>query len=159
MVKDGQKHIDFKFAKNWKAFMQWYDNFTNKSKSTPPWEYQEFIIQKFFEASNPRIINWGQLWEDFVLWRTGIFKKKQTVAWSEQQRQIETLMLNQLKELNKEQYVLVFLNRGRPDIDTNVMTYWEAQRVKEQLQGDRNGNGGNEDMDRITVVNLKNLIQ
>jgi hypothetical protein len=39
------------------------------------------------------------------------------------------------------------------------MTYWEAQRVKEQLQGDRNGNGGNEDMDRITVVNLKNLIQ
>jgi hypothetical protein len=44
-------------------------------------------------------------------------------------------------------------------MDANVMTYWDAVRTKQTLEGDRNGRGGDEDMDKITIVNLNNLIK
>lgn len=150
-----QPQIDFKFAKNWRAFFTWYDN----HKNTPIWDIQALKIQALFDATNPNIVNWKQLWAEFKNWYKDTYEKKGEVKWSEQQRQIETLMLGQLKELNQEQFILVFLHKGKPTADPQVMTYWEATRVKEQLTGDKNGVGGDEDLDKITIVNLKNLIR
>ena len=85
--------------------------------------------------------------------------KNEVIRWSEQRRAIETLMLNQLKALNQEQFVLVFLHKGKPEISMEKSSYWEALRLKEKLDGDSNGCGGNEDMSCITIVNLANLIK
>lgn len=150
-----QTQIDFKFAKNWRAFFNWYDN----HKAVPLWDVQAIKIQSLFESTVPNVVNWKRLWVDFKNWYKDTYAKKSEVKWSEQQRQIETLMLNQLKELNQEQFILVFLHKGKPAADAQVMTYWEALRVKEQLTGDKNGVGGDEDLDKVTIVNLKNLIQ
>ena len=67
-------------------------------------------------------------------------------------------MINGLEELNRDQYILVYLNQGLPDMDFNKMTYFEASEVKNELEGNSNGTGGNEDLDKITIVNLKALI-
>lgn len=150
--------IDFKFAKNWRAFMNWYDKYYAKTRFAPMWEVQAQKIQACFEPSNPGIINWKQLWKDLLTWNKDTMVKKGDVRWSEQKRQIETLMLNQLAELNKEQFILVFLHRGKPETDGQKMTYWEALRTKENLDGDSNGNGGDENLEKITIVNLKNLL-
>lgn len=150
--------IDFKFAKNWRAFMNWYEAYCGKAKFPPMWDVQAQKIQACFEPSAPGVINWKQLWKDLLAWNKEIMNKNGIVHWSEQKRQIETLMLGQLAELNKEQFILVFLNRGKPDTDGQVMTYWEALRVKGTLVGDSNGRGGDEDLDKITIVNLKTLI-
>ncbi len=85
--------------------------------------------------------------------------KNEVILWSEQRRQIETLMLGQLSELNKEQFILVFLHNGKPEVGLEKITYWDALRIKSNLEGDANGSGGNEDMDKITIVNLNKLIQ
>ena len=68
-------------------------------------------------------------------------------------------MLTQLRELNSEQFVLVFLHKGKPEISMEKMDYWTALSLKEKLSGNSNGEGGNEDMDRITIVNLSRLIK
>jgi hypothetical protein len=153
-----QPAIDFRFAKNWKAFLRWHDSYNKKNKSAP-WSIQQLKIQQFFESDNPGIVNWKQLWQDFASWHKSVYDSKREVLWSEQKRQIETLMLEQLKELNQEHFVLVFLHKGQPTVDSQTMTYWEAYRVKQNLMGDKNGRGGNEDLDKITIVNLKSLIQ
>lgn len=154
-----QPQIDFKFAKNWKAFTRWHDAQVSKAKCAPMWIVQQMKIQNFFESDNRGVINWKQLWADFMDWHNITFKKSGLVRWSEQKRQIETLMLEQLKELNKEQFILVFLHKGQPELDGQKMSYWEALRVKENLMGDKNGVGGDEDIDKVTIVNLKSLIE
>lgn len=146
--------IDLKFSKNWKTFIAWFE----KNKSLP-WNLQKDYIQYLFERVVPNIISWDRLWNDYDAWTVAVMEKKQRVVWAEEQRQIETLMLNQLKELGRETFVLVFLNKGLPDMDVNKMSYWEAVRVKEQLIGNGNGEGGNEDIDKITIVNLNALIK
>lgn len=92
------------------------------------------------------------------VWHKATVEKNGTVLWSEQQRQIETLMLGQLKELNKEQFVLVFLHNGKPSVDSQVMTYWDAAHTKENLEGDDNGLGGDETMDKITIININTIL-
>lgn len=156
---DTKKTIDFKFAKNWKIFIAWYDAYRVKNKSAPEWEYQAKKIKQCFESSNVGIINWKLLWSDLSAWCRITMEKNEVILWSEQRRQIETLMLGQLSELNKEQFILVFLHKGQPEISMEKTTYWDALRIKASLEGDANGSGGNEDMDKISIINLKKLIQ
>lgn len=154
------KHIDFKFAKNWAALLKW-SNVANKN-ITVGWDIQCAKIQSLFEATAPHIVDWDTLWSDFDKWYADTCAKKKVIQllWSEQQRAVESLLLNQVKDLNKEQFVLAYIdNKGKHQIDNNVMNYWEAVRVKKQLDGDSNGVGGNELMDRITIVNLASLIK
>ena len=156
---EGKKQIDFKFAKNWKSFIAWYEASRAKNKCVPEWEYQAKKIKQCFESSNVGIVNWKVLWKDLAIWLKITMDKNEVVLWSEQKRQIETLMLGQLSELNKEQFILVFLHKGKPELDTEKITYWDALRIKSNLEGDANGSGGDEDMDKITIVNLNKLIQ
>lgn len=153
-----EKQIDFKFAKNWKTFENWHK--TVKSKSTvPDWDIQKEKIQALFESSNRNLVDWSTLWFKLTDWFNKTQAKNKQVLWSEQRRQIETLMLTQLKDFGKEVFVLVYLYNGSPEVDTNKMTYWETLRTKETLAGDKNGRGGNEEMDKITIVNLNSLIK
>lgn len=150
--------INFKFAKNWKSFIEWHDAYTKKSKLSLPWILQRDKIQDLFESTAPNITNWKVLWKDYEVWLRKIFSEKEEVQWSEHRRQIETLLLLQAKELNTENFILIFKLGGKPTVDQQVMTYWEALRVKENLEGDSNGIGGNEDIECVTVVNLKTLL-
>lgn len=153
-----EKAIDFKFAPNWKQFFKWHK--TAKAKNIViPWDEQKLKIQALFESTVPNVINWNKLWVDLVDWFNIVQAKKHEVLWSEQQRQIETLLINQASDLNKEYFFLAFLHKGKPEMDTQRMTYWEALRVKKQLEGDSNGVGGDESMDKITIVNINSLIK
>jgi hypothetical protein len=120
---------------------------------------QKEKIEALFETTVPFIVDWKQLWKDFESWLKSVYGKNNLVRWSEQQRQIETLLLNRVKELNKEQWILVYLYKGKPEVDTQKMTYWDAMRTKSNLEGDKNGRGGNEDMDKITIINLNDLLR
>ena len=155
----GRKNIDFKFAKNWKTFMTWYDAYQLQAKCAPMFVDQMKKIEICFDSTNPNIVDWKSLWKDFAVWYKEILTEKGMVIWSEQKRQIETLMLNQLNDLNKESFVLAYLYKGKPKIDSSEMTYWDAVRTKQNLEGDKNGFGGDERMDKITIVNLNKLIQ
>lgn len=154
-----EKQIDFKFAKNWKALLAW-SNIANKN-ITVGWDIQCSKIQSIFEATVPNIIDWNKLWADFDKWYEDTCSKKKTIQllWSEQKRQIETLLLLQERNSHKQIFVLVYLHKGKPHIDSNPMTYWDAVRVKQTLEGDKNGTGGDEDIDKISIVNLNTLIQ
>lgn len=152
-------NINFKFAKNWKTFFNWHKALKVKG-AVPPWEDQIIRIQVLFESTERNLIDWRLLWNDLNDWYERTRAKNNQVLWSEQQRQIETLLLNQVKDLDKEQFVLVYLNdKNQPCMDVNKMSYWEACRVQKQLSGNGNGEGGAEDMDKITVINLKSLIK
>ena len=153
------KHIDFKFAKNWAALLKW-SNVANKN-ITVGWDIQCAKIQSLFEATAPNIVDWDTLWADFDKWYVETCAKKKVIQllWSEQQRQIETLLILQERNCHKEIFALVYLYKGKPQIDSNVMTYWDALRTKQNLEGDKNGRGGDENMDKITIVNINNLIK
>jgi hypothetical protein len=159
MNDNGRKQIDFKFAKNWKTFLTWHDAYVSKARVSPRWEDQTVKIQTCFESTNPKIVDWKSLWKSFAVWYEGVLKEKAIVLWAEQKRQIETLMLNQVNDMNKDCFVLAYLYRGVPRIDSTNMTYWDAVRTKQNLEGDKNGVGGDERMDKITIINLNNLIQ
>ena len=147
--------VNFNFSRNWKVFMKWYESPYAKNAM---WNVQATTIEKCFSKESKGIVNWKRLWADFNSWYKEVYSQKKEVKWSEQKRQIETLMLNQLAELNNEQFILVYLHKGKPKADSQMMNYWEAMRLKGVLEGDTNGFGGNEDMDKITVVNLKSLL-
>lgn len=147
--------INFRFHKSWVHFMKWYESHPNP----PIWDIQEQKISFIFEHSTPNIINWKRLWKEFRTWYKEIYVKNKTVLWSEQQRAIETLMLGQLKELNTEQFIIVFLHKGKPEVNFEKMDYWTAVKLKDKLSGDGNGIGGDVDLEKITIVNLSHLIQ
>jgi hypothetical protein len=150
--------IDFKFSKNWKTFFNWHKSLKAK-KTVPSWEVQQAKIQSLYNATVPNVVDWTKLWFDLTEWYNKILAKKHEVLWSEQQRQIETLLLNQIKDFNKETFILAYLYKGKAEVDTTKMTYWEALRAKHNLEGDKNGIGGDEHMDKITIVNLNSLIK
>lgn len=152
------KQINFRFAKNWKIFIDWHNALTRNGMDKVSWHIQSQKIEDIFEATVPNIVDWKMIWKDLNVWLIQMYKKTDVVKWSEHQRQIETLLLNQLKDLNTEQFILVYRLNGKPQADPSTMTYWEAVRVKQNLEGDLNGLGGNEDMDNITIVNLKKLL-
>lgn len=152
---EGKKNIDFKFHRGWKDFLKWFEN----HQTAPIWDIQEKKISEIFEHNAPNIVDWKILWKEFRVWYKEIYDKNGNVLWQEQRRQSETLMLEQLKELNKEQFVLVFLHNGKPEISMEKVSYWEARRMKENLEGNADGVGGNEDMERITIINLNKLIK
>jgi hypothetical protein len=154
-----QTQIDFKFSSNWRTFLRWCEQYRLQAKCDPPWPVQKEKIEALFETTVPFIVDWKQLWKDFESWLKSVYGKNNLVRWSEQQRQIETLLLNRVKELNKEQWILVYLYKGKPEVDTQKMTYWDAMRTKSNLEGDKNGRGGNEDMDKITIINLNDLLR
>jgi hypothetical protein len=153
-----QPQIDFKFAKAWTVFLEWHNAYIEKAKTSPIWEVQKIKIEKAFKSTASGIVAWDEVWAAFDSWYMRILKKKDVVKWSEMQRQIETLMLEQVKELNKRQFILVFLNDGKPDFSSEKMTYWEALHTKQNLEGDKNGRGGDEALDKITIVNLKLIL-
>jgi len=152
------KQINFRFAKNWKIFIEWHNALAQNNMDKISWLKQAEKIEDLFESTVPNIIDWRTLWKDLNSWLVQMYKKTDSVKWSEHQRQIETLLLNQIKDLGVEQFILVYKVNGKPQADPNTMTYWEAIRVKQNLEGDLNGVGGNEDMENITVVNLKKLL-
>ena len=123
MNDNGRKQIDFKFSKNWKTFLSWYDAFVSKAKCAPRWEDQIEKIEECFDSTNPEVVDWKKLWKEFKVWFKEVHDEKGLVTWKEQQRQIETLMLTQLRELNSEQFVLVFLHKGKPEISMEKMDY------------------------------------
>lgn len=151
--------IDFRFSPNWKKFLKWCEQYSLQAKCAPPWPVQKEKIEFLFETQVPFIIDWKQLWKDFEAWMKKTYNKNSLVRWSEQQRQVETLLLNQVKELHKEQFILVYLHKGEPEVSSEKMSYWDAMRTKANLEGDKNGRGGNEDLDKISIINLKHLIR
>ncbi len=151
------KNINFKFAVNWKQFLMWHSFYSVNGEI--PWKDQAKKIEECFEPSNPNIVNWKQLWKDFAVWIKETAKTTGDVSWPAQKRQVETLMLNQLADLNQEVFVLVYLYKGKPEMDTNKMTYQEALAAKQELDGDSNGRGGDENAENVTIVNLKSLIK
>lgn len=154
-----ETQINFRFAKNWKTFLTWY-NSTKKGTHSKgaDWTDQKKMISKTFELTVPNIIDWDELWVDFENWFKEVTERKQTF-WAEHQRQIETLMLGQLKSLNEHNFILAYLDRGVPTVDSEKFSYWEAVKVKKELEGDKNGKGGNEDLDKITIINLKQILK
>jgi hypothetical protein len=150
--------INFKFKKNWEQFLAWHDAKVKKAKVSPPLFAQKDVIQSLFESTVPNIINWDSLWKNFDKWFKTTYIANGKALWSEQQRQIETYLLTQTKELNSENFILIFKLNGKLTVDSQVMTYWDALRTKQNLEGDSNGVGGNEDIECVSVVNLNNLI-
>jgi hypothetical protein len=154
--------LDFKFAKNWKTFNKWFEQQTQTGRNTKgaPWLDQQRMIITLFEATVPNLVDWKTLWADYAQWIVKIKAKKAEVLWSEQQRQIEALLLGQKNELNQKIFVVAWKNKkGEPEIDSTKSTYWEALRIKKSLEGDANGVGGNEDVDNIVIVNLKRVVR
>lgn len=148
---------NFQFAKNWKSFDNWF----KKSGEEYFWEEQMKKIESLFEKSVPNFIDWKRLWKDFNKWILSLEAEKGriTILWSEQQRELETLLLEQMKDLDKENFVLAYLYKGLPEISSDKHTYWSALKLKGELDGNANGEGGDELMDKITIVNLKSIIQ
>lgn len=156
----GKIQIDPKFSKNWKTFEQWYAKQSQNGRTFngAPWMLQKQFITAAFEKTMPGLIEWRSLWLDLERW-TAEIRQKKTVLWSEQKRQIETLILNQIKELDTPIFVVAWITEGGvPEIDSTKSTYWEALRIKKSLEGDSNGVGGNENVDKITIINLKRLL-
>ena len=61
-----RKQIDFRFSKNWKTFLSWYE-FTSKKTIGGEVEF-DFIqhkVQSLFEDTVPNVVNWKRLWNDF----------------------------------------------------------------------------------------------
>lgn len=152
------KQINFRFAKNWKLFVDWHNALSKSNMDKIAWDIQAEKIEEIFEHTVPNIVDWKSIWKGLNSWLVQMYRKTDVIKWSEHQRQIETLLLNQMKDLNIEQFILVYKLNGKPQADPSVMTYWEAIRVKGTLDGDSNGQGGNEEMENITVVNLKKLL-
>ena len=157
-MKDTQ--INFRFAKNWRTFHAWYNSTKQKGVCTEgaPWDAQKEMISKTFELTVPNIVDWKELWVDFESWWKEVCERNGDLSWDASRRQIETLMLKQLKSLDEMTFVLAYMEKGRPTIDPEVYTYWEAVRIKKDLEGDSNGMGGNENFDKITIVNLNKIL-
>ena len=151
-------NINFKFKKNWDSFLDWHDAQSKNSRVSPPWIAQKDKIQNLFESTVPKIIAWTTLWKEYDAWLRKTYAERSKILWSEQQRQIETLLLLQSRELNSEIFFLVFKVGGKPQVDSQLMNYWDAVRTKKNLDGDSNGVGGNEDIEDVTIVNIKNLL-
>lgn len=147
---------NFQFARNWKTFDNWF----KKTGSILPWEIQIKKIQALFEKSVPNFIDWNILWKDFNTWILSLEgeKDRRMILWSEQSRQIETLLLGQMKGLDKEVFVLAYLYKGLPEISSDKMSYWDAVKLRDEWEGNGNGEGGNEFIDKIKIVNLNSII-
>ncbi len=147
---------NFQFAKNWKAFEAWY-----KKQGEIPWSIQTKMIRGFFEKSVPNLIDWNRLWADYRVWTNSLEAEKgrRRILWQEEKRQVETLLLEQMKDLDKEIHVLAYNYKGLPEVNSDKMTYWDALDLKKKLEGNGNGEGGNEFIDKINIINLKNLIK
>lgn len=156
-----QTQIDFKFSKNWKKFFSWYNSTRQKGvvASGAPWKEQKEVIKATFELTAPNIVDWKQVWIDFEDWYEEVLKRKSLIVWQEQKNQIETLMLNTLKKLNDQTFVLAYLDKGTPSIDPEKYTYWEAIEIKKEMDGNGNGEGGNQNVDKVTIINLAKLIK
>lgn len=154
-----KKQINPHFSRNWKQFDEWFGKMAKKLGKAIPWETQEHTIQAIYSTTMPTLINWDTLWSDYRNWLSSKYKENKDLRWSEQRRQIETLILLQLRDLDSPQFILIFKLNGKPSADAQVMTYWEALNAKENLEGDSNGIGGDESLDNITIINLKTLLK
>lgn len=153
-----QNKINFRFSKNWAVILSWYEK-RRLSGIITSWEEQKRFIQTIFESQAPAVVNWPVLWDSLQEWYIYIKNKNGKVTWKEQQRQIEREMLTQLEGLNSEVFILVYLDKdSKPQVYKNQMTYWDALKMQNKLSGDGNGVGGRQDMDKVTIVNLSNLI-
>lgn len=118
-------------------------------------EDQREKIEALFNKQAPNIIHWPTLWEAFNKWViTG-----KVPSWEMQQEKIQDLIREQVAELEEPTFVLVYNHKGKPAVNPDTMSYWEAERTKKNLEGDINGTGGNEDLENITIVNLKRIFK
>ena len=154
-VKVENTQFNFKFAKNWRSFIKWYNNSTQILNN----DDQKKMIEMLFEASVPNIVNWKQLWSDFKEWKEDLSLTKFPIVWQEQQNQIDTLLLQQLKQLDNQTFVIAYLELGTPYVDPEKFTYWEALAIKKDWDGNSNGEGGNPDVDKVTIINLNKIIK
>lgn len=151
--------VDFKFFKNWKTITNWHEIRRTKGIVTS-WTEQKHMIETTFNATAPFVVNWLFLWNEVETWYQEILRKNGHVKWSEQRRQIETIMLTQLDDLNSKNFMIAYLDKNnKPRLYLEYMTYWDAISFRKQNSSDGDGNGGNQEMDKISIVNLNNLIQ
>jgi hypothetical protein len=148
--------VNFKFSYNWIHFEKWY----NSSVSIPTWDAQKKAIEFLFNKSAPNIINWDRLWRNHADWvvNTTISKNNTTILWNEQKRQIETLLLNQLSELNQNVWSVFYKDDiGNIFTYADGLSYESAKKAQRKLLGDGNGEGGKDNVSDAVVVNLNSL--
>jgi hypothetical protein len=116
---------------------------------------QRSKIEDLFNKQAPGIIDWKSIWSSFDTW---VVAERKT-SLEEQKEKIQSLIHEQVLELDEPVFVLVYNHMGKPAVNPDTMSYWEAAHTKENLEGDSNGIGGNEDLDKITIVNLKRILK
>jgi hypothetical protein len=144
------KRFEIKYKSTWEQFMKWLE------KAMPTAVTQREKLQSLFDKQAPGIIDWTIVWKGFDSWTKA---EKAAPTWDEQREKIQELIHEQVLELEEPVFVLVYRHKGSPAVNPDTMNYWEAQRTKENLEGDINGVGGNEDLEKITIVNLKRILK
>jgi len=149
--------INFKFKSTWIAFQKWFDKRT-LGGIVISWNDQRQVIQNLFESSTTIHIDWNRLWKEHSNWFIAVKAKKGQVLWSEQKRQIETLLINYAAETNKQVWTVVYKNnKGTICTMQETMTYVAAEKLKRKMAGDGNGEGGYDNVSEAVVVNLNSL--
>jgi hypothetical protein len=106
----------------------------------------------------PFEVNWPRLWKEHNDWFIVVSMKKGKVLWSEQKRQIETLIIGQSHELNENVWAVVYKdNKGAIKVYKDELTHEKAERTLEKIAGDKNGEGGYDHVADAVIVNLKAL--
>lgn len=142
-----------KFTPRWKKFQEAFDN-----KPSMIWDDQKRFIEMLFSHDVPFLINWSRLWKEHSDWFIAVSMKKGKVLWSEQKRQIETLIINQSHELNEKVWAVVYKHTsGSIHVAEHGLTFEKASKRLKDIAGDKNGVGGYDYVYDAVVTNLKSL--
>ena len=147
------KGLTIKFTPRWKKFQEAFDR-----KPSMSWADQKQLIEIIFNHECPFAINWPRLWKEHNDWFIVVSMKKGSVLWSEQKRQIETLIIHQSHEFNKNVWAVVYKdNKGDVKVFKDELTYEKAEKTLEKIAGDKNGVGGYDNVYDAVIVNLNSL--
>lgn len=152
-----KRQINFNFTKNWNTFQKWFDK-QHLEHGVVSWATQTNMIETLFNKHAKGMINWKRLWSDHNEWHHTLLTYKGKVLWTEDKRQIETYLLTQVAETSINIWsVFCRDNSGRPYLHTEGISFENANKLKRQLEGDKNGIGGNENVSEAAVVNMNSL--
>lgn len=147
------KGLTIKFTPRWKKFQEAFDR-----KPSMTWADQKQLIETIFNHECPFQINWPRLWREHNDWFITVSMKKGTVLWSEQKRQIETLIINQSHEFNEKVWAVVYKHtNGNIHVLEDGLTHEKASKRLKTIAGDNNGVGGYDYVNDAVIVNLKSL--
>lgn len=139
----------------WKKFEEVFGK-----KPLMTWADQKQLIETIFNHSMPFEVNWPRLWKEHNDWFIVVSMKKGKVLWSEQKRQIETLIIGQSHELNENVWAVVYKdNKGAIKVYKDELTHEKASKRLKTIAGDNNGVGGYDYVNDAVIVNLKSLFQ